>query len=201
MWKIRFFQYPRNSVENLNRALYVKLLKTQWLSDRKLLPFPAWGREVEFPEITRNETITKNKTFIIFRIFFTFLSIAYHCLCVFSVIYFSNMNTRRHPEPRIPPDSRSVQILYRISGMLNERSFTHRWWYVSCFTTLAQMGIVSATLFLQSWLDIAQNPSSILSSPFGKMRDLQYSLNLCVFHEFVKTRKNTKNDVFHTFAK
>jgi hypothetical protein len=40
------------------------------------------------------------------------------------------------------------------------------------FTTLAQMGIVSATLFLQSWLDIAQNPSSILSSPFGKMRDL-----------------------------
>ena len=38
---------------------------------------------------------------------------------------FSNMNTRRHPEPRIPPDSRSVQILYRISGMLNESNRSH----------------------------------------------------------------------------
>ena len=42
---IRFIQYPRNSVENLNRALYIKLSKTQWLSDRKFIPFPAWGRE------------------------------------------------------------------------------------------------------------------------------------------------------------
>ena len=37
----------------------------------------------------------------------------------------SNTNTRRHPEPRIPPDSRSVQILYRISGMLNESNRSH----------------------------------------------------------------------------
>ena len=64
------------------------------------------------------------------------------------------------------------------------------------FTTLAQMGIVSATLFLQSWLDIAQNPSSILSSPFGKMRDLQYSLNLCDFHHFGEITKNTKMTIF-----
>ena len=35
------------------------------------------------------------------------------------------MRTRRHPEPRIPPDSRSVQILYRISGMLNESNRSH----------------------------------------------------------------------------
>ena len=38
---------------------------------------------------------------------------------------FSNRNTRRHPEPRIPPDSRSVQILYRISGMLKESNLSH----------------------------------------------------------------------------
>ena len=44
---IRFIQYPRNSVENLNRALYIKLLKIQWLSARKVIPFPAWGREDE----------------------------------------------------------------------------------------------------------------------------------------------------------
>ena len=41
---IRFIQYPRNSVENLNRALYIKLLKIQWLSARKCIPSPQ-GRE------------------------------------------------------------------------------------------------------------------------------------------------------------
>ena len=39
--------------------------------------------------------------------------------------YFSITYTRRHPEPRIPPDSRSVQILYRISGTLNESNHSH----------------------------------------------------------------------------
>ena len=125
--------------------------------------------------------------------FATFLFFFVLFCSVYDFIYFSNRNTRRHPEPRIPPDSRSVQILYRISGMLNESNrCTHRWWYVSEFTTLVQMWIVSAMLFLQTWLNFAQNPNSILSSPFGKMRDLQYSLNLCVFHEFVKTRKHEK---------
>ena len=195
MWMIRFIQYPRNSVENLHRALYIKLSKTQWLSDRKLIPFPAGKGRWKFPEITRNENNIKILSFL-FYVFFLFFVIVL-CFLFFMITRFISINfTRRHPEPRIPPDSRSVQILYRISGMLNERSFTHRWWYVSCFTTLAQMGIVSATLFLQSWLDIAQNPSSILSSPFGKMRDLQYSLNLCVFHEFVKTRKTRKMTIF-----
>ena len=169
MWMIRFIQYPRNSVENLNRALYIKLLKTQWLSDRKLIPFPAGKGRWKFPKITRNETNKKILLLLFYYFNFAVITLwAFVCLCVFYQHLFSNRNTRRQPEPRIPPDSRSVQILYRISGMLNESNrCTHRWWYVSCFTTLVQMGIVSATLFLQSWLDIAQNPSSILSSPFG----------------------------------
>ena len=89
----------------------------------------------------------------------------------------------------LAPCANSLQNFWDVEWI---ESFTHRWWYVSCFTTLAQMGIVSATLFLQSWLDIAQNPISILSSPFGKMRDLQYSLNLCVFHELWKHKKHEK---------
>ena len=59
MWKIRFFQYPRNSVENLHRALYIKLLKTQWLSARKCIPFPAGKGRCKFPKTTRNENIKK----------------------------------------------------------------------------------------------------------------------------------------------
>ena len=101
---IRFIQYPRNSVENLNRALYIKLSKIQWLSARKCIPFPAGKGRCKFPKSTRNEMVHVQS---------------------FLVNFFSNMNTRRHPEPRIPPDSRSVQILYRISGMLNESNHSH----------------------------------------------------------------------------
>ena len=54
---IRFIQYPRNSVENLNRALYIKLLKTQWLSGRKYIPFPAGKGRCKFPKTTRNENL------------------------------------------------------------------------------------------------------------------------------------------------
>ena len=72
MWKIRFFLYPRNSVENLNRALYIKLLKTQWLSDRKLIPFPAGKGIWKFPEITRNETKIQKETFYTFYFLFFF---------------------------------------------------------------------------------------------------------------------------------
>ena len=58
---LRFIQYPRNSVENLNRALYIKLLKTQWLSgSKKISPSPRGGREVIFAKTTRNETVKKN---------------------------------------------------------------------------------------------------------------------------------------------
>jgi len=58
-----------------------------------------------------------------------FIRLYNNLLCIshgiFDLIKFSNSNTRRHPEPRIPPDSRSVQILYRISGMLNESNRSH----------------------------------------------------------------------------
>ena len=121
---IRFIQYPRNSVENLNRALYIKLLKTQWLSgSKKISPSPRGGREVIFAKTTRNETY---KNYYYLQNLHVCI-IACHVFLIAYLIYkFSIMYTRRHPEPRIPPDSRSVQILYRISGMLNERSFTHR---------------------------------------------------------------------------
>ena len=56
---IRFIQYPRNSVENLNRTLYIKLLKIQWLSARKCIPFPAGKGRCKFPKSTQNETIKK----------------------------------------------------------------------------------------------------------------------------------------------
>ena len=67
----------------------------------------------------------KNETFIYVMIFAKQL---HQILLIVSVIQVcvSNINfTRRHPEPRIPPDSRSVQILYRISGMLNESHHSH----------------------------------------------------------------------------
>ena len=105
---------------------------------------------------------------------------------------FSNRNTRRHPEPRIPPASRSVQILYRISGMLNESNrCTHRWWYVSCFTTLTQMGIVNARLIFYEWLDYKK--FSLAVSPHHLAKCV-----ICIFTKFVcfsrirETRKNEK---------
>ena len=59
---IRFIQYPRNSVENLNRSLYIKLLKIQWLSARNFIPFPAWGREYE--KFRKAHGMKKNKKII-----------------------------------------------------------------------------------------------------------------------------------------
>jgi len=76
----------------------------------------------------------------------------FFCYHIFVYVkLFSNMNTRRHPEPRIPPDSRSVQILYRISGMLNESNRSHvgDGTFQNSLHCL-QMGIVSAMLFLQT---------------------------------------------------
>ena len=124
MWKIQFFQYPRNSVENLNRALYIKLSKIQWLSARKFIPFPAGKGRWKFPKSTRNEN---NKKFISL-LFISFYIFGYFVIGrrFFCFIFLFSINfTRRHPEPRIPPDSRSVQILYRISGMLNESNRSH----------------------------------------------------------------------------
>jgi len=72
MWMIRFIQYPRNSVENLNRALYVKLLKIQCLSDRKFIPFPAWGRE--------DENFRKSHGMKIYKKFITLFLIFIFCI-------------------------------------------------------------------------------------------------------------------------
>ena len=69
---IRFIQYPRNSVENLNRALYVKLLKIQCLSDRKFIPFPAWGRE--------DENFRKSHGMKIYKKFITLFLIFIFCI-------------------------------------------------------------------------------------------------------------------------
>ena len=156
MWMIRFIQYPRNSVENLNRALYIKLSRIQWLSgSKKISPSPR-GEGKWFLRKPHGMKLYKN----------------YYLHCV-HIWIFSNRNTRRHPEPRIPPDSRSVQILYRISGMLNESNHSHigddtfhnslRWckWESS----------VPGHFCKRDW-DFAQNFTSSLSSPFGKMRDL-----------------------------
>ena len=63
---IRFIQYPRNSVENLNRALYIKLSRIQWLSDRKFIPFPAWGREDE--NFRKSHGMKRNKNLTLFFI-------------------------------------------------------------------------------------------------------------------------------------
>ena len=69
----------------------------------------------------------KYKNFILYLLILLFyvLILILVCLILLRLNFFSNNNTRRHPEPRIPPDSRSVQILYRISGMLNESNHSH----------------------------------------------------------------------------
>ena len=148
---IRFIQYPRNSVENLNRALYIKLLKIQWWSGSKIIPFPAWGREDENFRKSHGMKIYKNETLHYYFIYDFFCFFYYKYSFVFQLFLFSNRNTRRHPEPRIPPASRSVQILYRISGMLNESNHSHIGDDTShVFTTLAQMGIVNARLIFMN---------------------------------------------------
>ena len=74
---IRFIQYPRNSVENLNGALYIKLLKTQWLSDRKFIPFPAWGREDE--NFRKSHGMKNYKNYYMIRILLLHI-FTMHCL-------------------------------------------------------------------------------------------------------------------------
>ena len=85
---VRFIQYPRNSVENLNRALYIKLLKTQWLSGRKCIPFPAGKGRCKFPKTTRNEKIIKILLSASHFIFVSFYSLSgLFFLCFFVLIF------------------------------------------------------------------------------------------------------------------
>ena len=144
MWMIRFIQYPRNSVENLNRALYIKLLKIRSWVVAKKSPLPPRGEGKWFLRKPHGMKIYKNLnfTFILFLCSYYFFNGFFVC-SFFVLLFFSNRNTRRHPEPRIPPDSRSVQILYRISGMLNESNHSHIGdGTFQELTTMVQMGIV-----------------------------------------------------------
>ena len=68
---------------------------------------------------------TKNENLFIIFINTILLIASGLCLNIFIAFVYNINFTRRHPEPRIPPDSRSVQILYRISGMLNESNRSH----------------------------------------------------------------------------
>ena len=142
MWMIRFIQYPRNSVENLNRSLYIKLLKTQWLSGRKLIPFPAGKGRWKFPKTTRNEIKFKHGTFQIF-IFFFFVFV--YCLFAFVLILFSLLinfypkTSWTKNSSRLALCANSLQNFWDVERI---ESLHTSVMYVSCFTTLAQMGIV-----------------------------------------------------------
>ena len=99
----------------------------------------------------------------------------------------------RIPEDILNQEFLQTRALCKFSteflGCWKNRIFHTSVMYVSEFTTLVQMGIVSAMLFLQTWLNFAQNPNSNLSSPFGKMRDL----HIRKFVWFSRIRENTKN--------
>ena len=79
MWMIRFIQYPRNSVENLNRALYIKLLKIQWLSASKSSPSPRGGREDDFSE-KHTEWNRKNNLYNFIYYYNFYICLIYFCL-------------------------------------------------------------------------------------------------------------------------
>ena len=113
----------------------------------------------------------------------------------FCFIFLFSINfTRRHPEPRIPPDSRSVQILYRISGMLNESNrCIHRWWYVSCIYYIGTNGNRKCQANFYEWLNYKK--FSLAVSPHHLAKCV-----ICIFAKFVcfsricentKTRKMT----------
>ena len=118
-------------------------------------------------------------------------------------IFFSNTYTRRHPEPRIPPDSRSVQFSTEFLGC-----WTNRIVHTSVMVRfrihyIAQMGIVNARLIFYEWLDYKKFSLAISHHHLAICvicKVLQYSLNLCVFTNSWKHEKH-ENDVFHTFAK
>ena len=133
---------------------------------------------------------SRNKIFsILFFIWFTFVILFFS---IVSFHYFSNTNTRRHPEPRIPQDSRSVQILYRISGMLNESNRSH----IGDGTSHAllhwhKMGIVNARLIFYEWLYYKKFSLAISPHHLAKCVICIFAKFVC-FHEFVKTRKHEK---------
>ena len=102
------------------------------------------------------------------------------------------MHTRRHPEPRIPPDSRSVQILYRISGMLNESNRSH----IGDGTFQNSLRCTNGNRQCQAiFANVTEtlHKISLAASPHHLAKCvICIFANLCVFHEFVKTRKTQK---------
>ena len=154
---IRFIQYPRNSVENLNRALYIKLLKTQWLSDRKFIPFPAGKGRWKFPKTTRNENIKK-----LYHIFSNlYLLHFYFFLCCSVCSWIDLFFLIGMPEDILNQEFLQTRVLCKFSteflGCWTNRIVHTSVMYVSEFTTLVQMGIVNARLILQTWLRLCTN--------------------------------------------
>ena len=108
MWMIRFIQYPRNSVENLNRALYIKLLKIQWLSARKVIPFPAGKGRWNFPKSTRDEMKIQNLSdLFLFDLLFL-------CVC-FYFLLFSNFFLIVIPEDILNQEFLQTRALCKFS--------------------------------------------------------------------------------------
>ena len=87
-------------------------------------PSPQGREDENFRKSHGMKIYKNNNLYSRSDLFFFFVIISPHYQ-IQAFIKFSIKNTRRHPEPRIPPDSRSVQILYRISGMLNESNHSH----------------------------------------------------------------------------
>ena len=99
------------------------------------------GREDKSFRKSHGMKIYKNLKLLFYNIYVLLLFLFFMFVSVILIALLILFLPRRHPEPRIPPDSRSVQILYRISGMLNESNrYTHRWWYVSCIYYIGTNG-------------------------------------------------------------
>ena len=166
MWMIRFIQYPRNSVENLNRALYIKLLKTQWLSGRKRIPFPAGKGRWKFPKSTRNETKKRN----LLSHILIFLLILFIVL-VFSLLLSSLFFLIGIPEDILNQEFLQTRALCKFSTE-----------FLGCWTNRIVHTSVTVRFRIHyigtngnrqcqvifSWMTrLWKNPISILSSPFG----------------------------------
>ena len=123
MWMIRFIQYPRNSVENLNRALYIKLLKIQWWSGRKSIPFPCWGRD----DGNFRKPHKMKSDLGLFR----FLFFSFHCFIFLICLWFFRFYYYFYPKTswtknssRLALCANSLQNFWDVERI---ESFTHRW--------------------------------------------------------------------------
>jgi len=199
MWMIRFIQYPRNSVENLNRALYIKLLKTQWLSDRKFIPFPAGKGRWKFPEITRNEKIIKFK---IISFFYVYLFFFVSSSCIQSTAYINFLVVI--PEDILNQEFLQTRALCKFSTE-----------FLGCWTN--RIVHTSVTVRFIIHYDGA-NGNRQCQAIFANVTETLHKISLaasphhlakcviCIFAKFVCFTNSWKhekheNDVFHAFAK